>query len=77
MVIKVLLKLQFLVGFEVLTVVGMKSSIFRDMSYSALKINQIFWRNISPPPEGPKTKPSNKPTQRRQQVELATWGYIA
>jgi hypothetical protein len=51
------------VGFEVLTAVVIKASIFWDIKPSSpLKDNRQFRRNISPPPSESKNKPSKKPT---------------
>jgi hypothetical protein len=50
------------VEFEVLTMVAMKSSIFRDITpCSPVKSQPVFQRNISPPSSGSKSKSHKKP----------------
>jgi hypothetical protein len=49
-------------GFEVLTPVSMKSSVFLDItSCSPLKFNRLLRRNIAAPFLGLKKKPSKNP----------------
>jgi hypothetical protein len=51
------------VGFEVLTVVTMKISVFWDV---IPRSSASFWRNVLPPSSWPRSKPSRKPERSKQ-----------
>jgi hypothetical protein len=50
-----------LVGFEILTAMTMKSSVFWDVTLQSGENQLTFWRRLSAPSSGLKSKLSKKP----------------
>jgi hypothetical protein len=61
------MRVQF-IGFEVLTAVTMKITIFWDVKQCSFVKVQTFWRNILHPSSGSKDKPDKSPARSRWQT---------